>query len=169
MYGLAGGLGQLTSVVYYSMLSGVGSIGSIIGQGGGMDLSPPVSLSTCLRLHCRAELLTGKDQYRCDRCRRDVDATRRMEMNAPAPAVLTIHLKRFTFRGGGGYSYSPGRKVNTRVRFPVTGLRLGQQWAVEGVAVEEEEGGEGSREKGEENDAVDGEGGGWGTDDEDID
>jgi ubiquitin carboxyl-terminal hydrolase 20/33 len=54
----------------------------------------PLTLEECLDLHFDEERLHGANQYRCPKCEKLVDATKRHSL-LWAPEVLMIHLKRF--------------------------------------------------------------------------
>ncbi|GAC74653.1 ubiquitin carboxyl-terminal hydrolase [Moesziomyces antarcticus T-34] len=69
-----------------------------------MDLSLDVrkginSLTDALRAFVAKDHLTGAEKYKCDKCKRKVDATKQFTIDA-APPALTVHLKRFTVFGG---------------------------------------------------------------------
>ncbi len=48
---------------------------------------------------CRQGPPHGAEKYKCDKCKRKVDATKQFTIDA-APPALTVHLKRFTVFGG---------------------------------------------------------------------
>lgn len=69
-----------------------------------MDLSLDVrkginSLTDAFRAFTSKDSLTGSEKYKCDKCKRKVDATKQFTIHS-APPALTIHLKRFTMLGG---------------------------------------------------------------------
>ncbi|EPQ28339.1 uncharacterized protein PFL1_04166 [Pseudozyma flocculosa PF-1] len=69
-----------------------------------MDLSLDMrkginSLGDAFRAFVAKDRLTGSEKYRCDSCKRRVDATKQFTIEK-APLALTIHLKRFTIFGG---------------------------------------------------------------------
>ncbi|CBQ70684.1 related to ubiquitin carboxyl-terminal hydrolase 36 [Sporisorium reilianum SRZ2] len=69
-----------------------------------MDLSLEVrkgitSLTDAFRAFVAKDHLTGSEKYKCDKCKRKVDATKQFTIEA-APPALTVHLKRFTAFGG---------------------------------------------------------------------
>ncbi|CDW98923.1 hypothetical protein, partial [Sporisorium scitamineum] len=69
-----------------------------------MDLSLDVrkgisSLTDAFRAFVAKDHLTGSEKYKCDKCKRKVDATKQFTIEA-APPALTVHLKRFTAFGG---------------------------------------------------------------------
>ncbi|KAN0060957.1 hypothetical protein ACQY0O_006691 [Thecaphora frezii] len=69
-----------------------------------MDLSLDMrkginSLNDAFRAFVAKDKLTGSEKYRCDSCKRRVDATKQFTIEK-APPALTIHLKRFTIFGG---------------------------------------------------------------------
>lgn len=68
-----------------------------------MDLSLDVrkgiaSVKQALDAFTAPESLSGTEKYRCDSCKRRVDATKRFSVDA-APLALTVHLKRFGIFG----------------------------------------------------------------------
>jgi ubiquitin carboxyl-terminal hydrolase 36/42 len=79
-----------------------------------LDLSIDVfgtsSLREALHKFVKLDILKGTDSYKCERCRRPVVAEKGFTIYS-APAVLTIHLKRFT---------PMGRKLTHPVRFDQT-------------------------------------------------
>lgn len=69
-----------------------------------MDLSLDVrkginSLTDAFRAFVTKDHLTGSEKYKCDKCKRKVDATKQFTIES-APPALTVHLKRFTVFGG---------------------------------------------------------------------
>ncbi|TKY89204.1 hypothetical protein EX895_001735 [Sporisorium graminicola] len=69
-----------------------------------MDLSLDVrkginSLTDAFRAFVAKDHLTGSEKYKCEKCKRKVDATKQFTIDA-APPALTVHLKRFTAFGG---------------------------------------------------------------------
>ncbi|KAJ9477447.1 Ubiquitin carboxyl-terminal hydrolase 10 [Pseudozyma hubeiensis] len=69
-----------------------------------MDLSLDVrkginSLTDAFRAFVAKDNLTGSEKYKCDKCKRKVDATKQFTIET-APPALTVHLKRFTVFGG---------------------------------------------------------------------
>ncbi|PWZ03275.1 cysteine proteinase [Testicularia cyperi] len=69
-----------------------------------MDLSLDVrkginTLADAFRAFVAKDKLTGSEKYKCDKCKRKVDATKQFTIET-APPALTIHLKRFTAFGG---------------------------------------------------------------------
>ena len=79
--------------------------------------SVPLSLETCLHSFCTSDRLLNSDQYKCDKCKLKVDATKYLHINK-LPEVLMLSLKRFTHN-----SYF-GSKVNRTVTFPLNGLDM---------------------------------------------
>ena len=53
----------------------------------------PVSLRSCIREFCRAEVLTGDCQWRCSKCKDFRDSEKRLSLWT-LPPILIIHLKR---------------------------------------------------------------------------
>ncbi|SOV02495.1 related to ubiquitin carboxyl-terminal hydrolase 36 [Ustilago sp. UG-2017a] len=69
-----------------------------------MDLSLEVrkginSLTDAFCAFVAKDHLTGSEKYKCDKCKRKVDATKQFTIESSPPA-LTVHLKRFTAFGG---------------------------------------------------------------------
>lgn len=69
-----------------------------------MDLSLDVrkginSLTDAFRAFVAKDQLTGSEKYKCDKCKRKVDATKQFTIET-APPALTVHLKRFSPFGG---------------------------------------------------------------------
>jgi ubiquitin carboxyl-terminal hydrolase 36/42 len=63
-----------------------------------LDLSLEISgpdLQRCLATFCREEVLDANNKYFCARCQKKVVATKQFSIRS-CPAVLTVHLKRFT-------------------------------------------------------------------------
>lgn len=68
-----------------------------------MDLSLDMrkginSLTDAFRAFVAKDHLTGSEKYKCDKCKRKVDATKQFTIES-APPALTVHLKRFTVFG----------------------------------------------------------------------
>lgn len=85
-----------------------------------LDIEPNASLSACLRKFGHAEVLKGREKFRCDFCGGGTyqEARRRFRF-AKLPNVLALHLKRFKYvESLGRY-----RKLCYRVPFPTT-LRI---------------------------------------------
>ncbi|KNC99540.1 uncharacterized protein SPPG_04930 [Spizellomyces punctatus DAOM BR117] len=74
-----------------------------------MSLEVCSSLQKAFALHTKTEKLDGDNKYKCDRCKKLVDAQKRISIEV-APEVLTVQLKRFDVFGRG--------KNNTKVEFP---------------------------------------------------
>ena len=71
---------------------GDGGEGGESGGGGGEKM---LTLTECLSLFAVTEQLGTDDAWRCPRCKDFKEATKKMDLWAP-PAVLCIHLKRFS-------------------------------------------------------------------------
>ncbi|KAJ1649682.1 hypothetical protein IWQ61_009308 [Dispira simplex] len=86
-----------------------------------LDLSLEVrhctSLQRALQTFTKAELLSGKNRYKCEKCNKLVDARKQMTIYQP-PEVLTVQLKRFNF----GHSF--GGKITKEIEYSET-LDLG--------------------------------------------
>lgn len=72
-----------------------------------LDISHANSVSAALKAYHKFDWLRGANQYRCDKCQCLRDAKKSMSVFV-APPILTLHLKRFNFRG---------RKINKQVNF----------------------------------------------------
>merc|ERR550537_1903632 len=73
-----------------------------------------VDVTDCLRKYCAPEVLTGKDKYFCEHCKRKNDCEKRI-LFAELPEVLCVHLKRFRYDAG----WFNGSKNSKVVTFPV--------------------------------------------------
>merc|ERR1740117_1314104 len=54
------------------------------------------SLEEALQLFLAEEMLSGEEQWRCNSCRKRVDARKKIDI-WKLPPVLVVHLKRFEF------------------------------------------------------------------------
>jgi ubiquitin C-terminal hydrolase len=68
----------------------------------------------CMREHTKDEILSGTEQWKCDKCACKVNATKRITIALP-PRVLVFQLKRFP---------SANKKDTRFVDFPIHGLKL---------------------------------------------
>ncbi|RKP08201.1 hypothetical protein THASP1DRAFT_6310, partial [Thamnocephalis sphaerospora] len=75
-----------------------------------VDLAGVDSVEKAVRRFTRPELLTRENRYRCDACRQLVEARKRFTVEQ-APAILTVHLKRFNHFG---------EKIGKRIDFDDT-------------------------------------------------
>ncbi|SNX82659.1 related to ubiquitin carboxyl-terminal hydrolase 36 [Melanopsichium pennsylvanicum] len=55
-------------------------------------------LTDAFRAFVAKDSLSGSEKYKCDKCKRKVDATKQFTIHT-APPALTVHLKRFTIFG----------------------------------------------------------------------
>jgi len=78
-----------------------------------LDISHASTLQKALRNFTQPELLSGSNQFKCERCNKKVDAVKQFTIHE-APAVLTLQLKRFTFMS------RHGNKLNKHVKFTPT-------------------------------------------------
>ncbi|KAE8271216.1 hypothetical protein A4X09_0g1106 [Tilletia walkeri] len=76
-----------------------------------------VSLYDCLDAFVRQEVLEKADAWFCPRCKLPRKATKKLSISR-LPAILLIHLKRFSFKG----PFTD--KIETQVTFPLTELDL---------------------------------------------
>ncbi|KAH7930668.1 cysteine proteinase [Leucogyrophana mollusca] len=63
-----------------------------------LDIHGAASLKDAFRKFVGVDYLKGADAYKCEKCKKAVNAEKRFTIH-DAPAVLTIHLKRFTHLG----------------------------------------------------------------------
>ena len=80
-----------------------------------------LTLPECLRSYCQEERLAGDEEWRCPRCRRAREATKRLRITR-LPQVLVVHLKRFA--AGRAEGIAAARKVHTPVDFPLRSLDM---------------------------------------------
>lgn len=76
------------------------------------------SLTDCLRHYCAEERLSGDEVWKCPRCRKEREATKRIVITR-APQFLVVHFKRFATVPG-----QSAKKLRTPVDFPLKGLDL---------------------------------------------
>ena len=74
-----------------------------------------LSLAQCLHHFCASERLEGDNQYRCERCRTKVDATKRLSLTK-LPEVLVLHVKRFAAQPQVPSQYSLNHTMSERER-----------------------------------------------------
>ena len=84
-----------------------------------MYLSLPISaqcqtLEDCLQLYLDREDLTGDNQWYCEKCKKHVDATKKIDLWI-LPPILIIHLKRFIYDEFGRV----GRKNSQALQHPL--------------------------------------------------
>eukprot|EP00927_Polykrikos_kofoidii_P011579 TRINITY_DN14937_c0_g1_i3.p1 TRINITY_DN14937_c0_g1~~TRINITY_DN14937_c0_g1_i3.p1 ORF type:complete len:996 (+),score=175.29 TRINITY_DN14937_c0_g1_i3:247-3234(+) len=91
-----------------------GFFSSLPGKVKGFFYDKGVEVTDCLRKHCAPELLTGKDRYFCEHCKRKNDSEKRIAFKE-LPEVLCVHLKRFRHES----SWTYGTKNSKVVTFPV--------------------------------------------------
>lgn len=75
-----------------------------------VDLHKASTIDDALRNFIAVDPIDG---YKCEKCKKTVRAGKQMMIEEP-PAVLNLHLKRFTFDMMSGRM----RKVSTRIRYP---------------------------------------------------
>lgn len=73
----------------------------------------------CLRSYCSEERLSGDEVWRCPRCKKEREATKKITITR-APLYLVIHFKRFS-----ASHTERARKVRTPIEFPLSGLDIG--------------------------------------------
>ncbi|KKY20325.1 putative ubiquitin c-terminal [Diplodia seriata] len=78
----------------------------------------PADIRDCLRSYCSEERLAGDEVWRCPRCKKEREATKKITITR-APHYLVIHFKRFS-----ASHTERARKVRTPIDFPLTNLDL---------------------------------------------
>ncbi|KAL1610632.1 ubiquitin-specific protease doa4 [Paraconiothyrium brasiliense] len=73
----------------------------------------------CLRSYCSVETLDSSDTWKCPRCKKQREATKKITLTR-APDTLVVHFKRFSASHG-----QAARKIRTPVSFPLQGLDMG--------------------------------------------
>lgn len=76
-----------------------------------------LTIYDCLQYSCQPEQLDERNACYCGKCRKHVQATKKMEVYR-LPKILIIHLKRFKQHG------YYGTKINKTIHFPIEGLDL---------------------------------------------
>lgn len=84
-----------------------------------MYLSVPISdrtktLDECMDKYLEEETLTGADQWYCEKCKKHVDATKKIDLWI-LPPILIVHLKRFRYNEYGKVA----SKTDTAISYPV--------------------------------------------------
>ncbi|EGG03793.1 uncharacterized protein MELLADRAFT_78495 [Melampsora larici-populina 98AG31] len=72
-----------------------------------LDIGEANNVPNALRKLRKLDLLKGANQYKCEKCKRLRDAKKELSVHE-APPILTLHIKRFNFRG---------KKINKRIQF----------------------------------------------------
>lgn len=78
---------------------------------------PQLSVETCLHSFCTSDRLLHADQYKCDKCKQRVDATKSLAIHA-LPEILCLHIKRFA------HNTYFGQKIGRHVMFPLRNLDM---------------------------------------------
>lgn len=78
------------------------------------------TLEDCLNEFFKEELLDGHNQYTCKDCNKKTDTKKQMTIWEP-PKYIIIHFKRFETKY---YPVLQINKINTLIKFPITGLVL---------------------------------------------
>ncbi|UZJ51654.1 hypothetical protein CBS101457_000974 [Exobasidium rhododendri] len=73
-----------------------------------LDLRKSSSVHEALEKFTSVDVLTGSEKYKCEKCKKAVDATKGFTIHEP-PLVLTVHLKRFNLAG---------QKINRPINYP---------------------------------------------------
>jgi ubiquitin C-terminal hydrolase len=80
-----------------------------IPRGARSSVGHDTRVQDCLASFTATEQLEGSDQYRCEKCKKIVQAEKKLSI-CRYPRVLVLHLKRFASSGGaGGGSAASGR------------------------------------------------------------
>jgi ubiquitin C-terminal hydrolase len=66
-----------------------------------------ISLETCLKAFSQEEMLSGNDQWYCNKCKEHRDIHKKLEIYK-IPPILMIQLKRFTSKKGAANSGKSG-------------------------------------------------------------
>lgn len=77
------------------------------------------TLGNCLKEFSKSELLIKEEKFKCEKCRKLVNATKRIFV-WESPKILIIHFKRFKNIG------RRIQKINTKIEYPIKNLRLNQ-------------------------------------------
>lgn len=72
-----------------------------------LDIGEANNVHNALRKLRKLDHLKGANQYKCEKCKRLRDAKKELSVHE-APPILTLHIKRFNFRG---------KKINKRIQF----------------------------------------------------
>ncbi|KAF4541923.1 Ubiquitin c-terminal [Lasiodiplodia theobromae] len=78
----------------------------------------PADIRDCLRSYCSEERLAGDEVWRCPRCKKEREASKKITITR-APHYLVIHFKRFS-----ASHTERARKVRTPIEFPLNNLDL---------------------------------------------
>lgn len=78
-------------------------------------------LIDCVKEYSKAEQLSGENAWKCPQCKRDVSASKQLQLTHPPP-VLLVHLKRFRSED----DYGRREKITDLVDFPLEGLDLSE-------------------------------------------
>ena len=79
-----------------------------------------LSLYDCLNYFTQNEVLSGDDQWYCNKCKEHQNASKKMEVYN-TPNILVIHLKRFSHTRNSMFGT---RKMDELVDFPINGLDM---------------------------------------------
>jgi ubiquitin C-terminal hydrolase len=91
-----------------------------------------ISLDSCFNAFSREEVLSGNDQWYCNKCKEQRDINKKLELYR-LPKILIIQLKRFQSQKSNSkssnfmslaYAQVLQEKVGDHVDFPTTGLDL---------------------------------------------
>ena len=93
-------------------------VGSILSWISSPFVQTSSNLEECLEAFCEEEILSGKNQYYCEKCKCFQDCKKSLHL-LQSPEILILQLKRFRFDS----FFS--RKVSTHVRFPFEDFQIG--------------------------------------------
>merc|ERR1719245_454776 len=77
-----------------------------------LDIKQCDNIMQSLHKFCKADFLTGSNQYKCSKCNMKRDATKKVSIIKP-PQILTLQLKRFDLQGIQGMG-----KINRGIHYP---------------------------------------------------
>jgi len=80
-----------------------------------------VAVTDCLYKFCEPEILTGRDQYLCEKCKIKNDCEKSIKL-LDLPEILCIHIKRFRYDGSAWF----GSKNSKIVTFPLNDLDVAE-------------------------------------------
>ena len=85
-----------------------------------MYLSLPISdtcrsVEDCLKLYLQEERLTGDNKWYCEKCKKHVDATKKIDLWI-LPPILIIHLKRFIYDDFGRFGRKNQQALKQAIR-----------------------------------------------------
>jgi hypothetical protein len=82
----------------------------------GLNDKPMHSLTECIEMFLRPELLDGDNKYYCEKYDKKVDAIKGLKFGK-LPQLMSVQLKRFVYDFSGAYVVQ--KKLNDQVKFPM--------------------------------------------------